>query len=387
MERAMKMVIGESRRRGWPMARASLAVVTAALLAACGQDDHRARGDAASGLPEVAIGSAAPVATVGLDSLRMEDALRQAAAMPRLRTLLIARHGDLLVERRFRGPALDAPANVKSVSKSVLSALVGIAIAEGTIESVDQPIAPFFDRYLASDPDPRKREITVGHLLSMQSGLERTSGTHYGRWVSSPDWVRYALTRPMVAEPGGPRMYSTGNSHLLSAMLTQAAGQNTWAYARDKLAQPLGVALPRWPADPQGIFFGGNEMRMTPRAMVRFGELYRNGGRHEGRQIVPESWVRESLTPRTGSRREGEGYGYGWFVGEVRGHPVFYAWGYGGQFIFVVPDLELTVVTTSDHDSPREWDHLRGIRQLLSDWIVPAAEAGSAAARDGADRA
>ncbi len=199
---------------------------------------------------------------------------------------------------------------------------------------------------------------------------------------TSRDWVGYALGRPLVAEPGTRRIYSTGNSHLLSAILTRSTGQSTWAYARDRLSEPLGMQLPRWPTDPQGIFFGGNEMRMTPRAMVRFGELYRNGGRHEGRQVIPEDWVRVSLEPRAGARGRGEQYGYGWFLTSVRGHPMFYAWGYGGQFIFVIPDLELTVVTTSDPDVERERDHLRSVRALLADWIVPAAEAGARGAGD-----
>jgi CubicO group peptidase (beta-lactamase class C family) len=343
-------------------------------------------GDAASG-GERTERAAGPIAathraerppSVGLDSTLIADALRRAAALPRLRALVIARHGDILVERRFRGPALDAPVNVKSVSKSVLSALVGIAIAERHLTGVDQPIAPFFERQLGADADPRKRRIEVGHLLSMQSGLERTSGAHYGAWVMSRDWVRYAIRRPMIAEPGGPRIYSTGNSHLLSAVLTDATGQSTWAYARSRLAEPLGIALPRWPADPQGIFFGGNEMRLSPRGLVRFGELYRNAGRYDGRQIVPESWVRESLVPRAQAWRRDEGYGYGWFLGRVRGHAMFYAQGYGGQFLFVVPGLELTVVMTADPDSPRERDHLAASRRLFADWIVPAAEAGAA---------
>ncbi|CAN5755024.1 hypothetical protein BH23GEM9_BH23GEM9_32190 [soil metagenome] len=109
---------------------------------------------------------------------------------------------------------------------------------------------------------------------------------------------------------------------------------------------------------------------------IRFGEMYRNGGRHDGQQIVPESWVRQSLTPRTGARRPGEGYGYGWFLSQVAGYPMFYAWGYGGQFLFVVPALELTVVTTSDPDVVREGDHLRAVRRILRELIVPAAVAG-----------
>jgi CubicO group peptidase (beta-lactamase class C family) len=360
------------------VAAGALSVSGLAVLAGCGGEERGAAVEAPTRVLAVEAGDrSAAVASVGMDSLGLAGAFARAAELPRLRTLVVGRHGEIVEERRFRGPSLDAPANVKSVSKSVLSALVGIAIAEGHLGGVAQPIAPFFAAHLRADDDARKQEITVGHLLSMQSGLERTSGGNYGRWVGSPHWTRYAITRPLVAEPGGPMLYSTGNSHLLSALLTSATGESTWSYARSRLAEPLGISLPRWPADPQGIYFGGNEMRMTPRAMFRFGELYRNGGRHGDVQVVPESWVRDSLTPRTRSPWSGEAYGYGWFVSEVRGHRVFYGWGYGGQFIFVVPDLELTVVTTSDPDAPRERDHLREVRRLLSDWIIPAAETGS----------
>jgi CubicO group peptidase (beta-lactamase class C family) len=353
-------------------------LLAAVLLAGCA--DAGGQGGAGSPPAEPAAERSpapAPPPTVGLDSARMALALEQAASLPRLRTLVVGRHGEIEVERRFRGPSLETPANVKSVSKSVLSAVVGIAIADGHLGGADQPVAPFFSRYLAGDPDPRKRQITIGHLLSMQSGLERTSGAGYGRWVASRDWVGFVMSRPMAGEPGRTRSYSTGNSHLLSAVVTQATGRSTWAYARERLAEPLGIALPRWPADPQGIYFGGNEMRLTPRAMFRFGEMYRNGGRIDGRQVVPEDWVRLSLQPHAVSERNGRPYGFGWFLDEVQGHPMFYAWGYGGQFIFVVPDLELTVVTTSDPDAPREGTHLRAIRELLRDWIVPAALAGA----------
>jgi CubicO group peptidase (beta-lactamase class C family) len=370
-------------------------ILAAAIAAGCGAPDEHPPGPGAGDAggrgasdsaprpsaprPSAPRASAPPPTppTVGLDSALLEAAVERAAALPRLRTLIIARHGETQVERHFRGPALDAPANVKSVSKSVLSALVGIAIAEGYLEGVGQPVAPFFQRYLTADDDQRKQDITVGHLLSMQSGLERTSGANYGRWVSSPNWVRYAITRPMVADPGKTRLYSTGNSHLLSAVLTQATGRSTLAFGRQYLAEPLGIRLPSWLADPQGIYFGGNEMRLTPRAMLRFGELYRNGGRHDGRQIVPEAWVRQSLEPRASSRWTGDGYGYGWFLTRVRGHDMFYAWGYGGQFIFIIPALELTVVTTSDPDVAREREHTREVRRLLAEWIVPAAEAGA----------
>ena len=172
----------------------------------------------------------------------------------------------------------DQPANIKSASKSVISALVGIAIDRGHIKSVKQPVADFFPDLFAGTDDP-KREITIEDLLTMRSGLESTSNRNYGAWVQSRNWVRYALARPLLAEPGTRMQYSTGNSHVLSAILTKATGKSTWQFAQEALAKPLGFSLAQWPRDPQGIYFGGNDMLMTPRQMVAFGELYLNRGR------------------------------------------------------------------------------------------------------------
>jgi CubicO group peptidase (beta-lactamase class C family) len=218
------------------------------------------------------------------------------------------------------------------------------------------------------------RAITIGQLLSMQSGLVRTSGPAYAGWVGSRNWIDYILSAPLIAEPGGPMIYSTGNTHLLSAILTQATGQSTFAFARDNLAKPLGIQLRPWPRDPQGIYFGGNQMRLSAHALLRIGELYRNGGRYGDRQIVPEAWIRASLTPRARSIFSGQEYGYGWFVSQIGQHELFYAWGYGGQFVFVVPDLALTVVTTSTPSGPRDFEHLGAIYDMLLHEIVPAAE-------------
>src|SRR5690606_10421134 len=150
--------------------------------------------------------------------------------------------------------------------------------------------------------------ITIENLLTMQSGLESTSNRNYGAWVLSSDWVAYALRQPLESAPGTRMAYSTGNTHLLSAILTEATGLSTLAYARRVLGEPLGFHLASWPTGPEGIYFGGNDMEMTPRQMVAFGELYLNGGRADDRQIIPERWVEASLEPRAESTRERERY-------------------------------------------------------------------------------
>jgi CubicO group peptidase (beta-lactamase class C family) len=308
-----------------------------------------------------------------LDPTLLAATLAAAAQHPRLRTLIAARHGQPLVERVFRGPGLDRPANIKSASKSVLSALVGIAIARGVLEGPEQRVAPLLGPLLPREADPRVHAITVGHLLSMRAGLERTSGGNYGAFVASRDWVRHILTRPFDDAPGGAMIYSTGSSHLLAAVLARATRRSVHALAQDWLGRPLGIAIPDWRRDPQGIHFGGNDMLLSPRALLRFGELYRNLGRHGGREVVPESWVRESWKPRGRSAWSGMPYGYGWWVAESDGLPVCFAWGYGGQMLYVVPELALTVAMTSDPDAPRVNGQIGELHALLTEGFIPAA--------------
>ena len=313
-------------------------------------------------------GQAPPVPPAITTPPALATAAASASTLPRLRSLLVSRRGELVLERYFKGARATTPANIKSASKSVISALVGAALVAGHLKDVTDPVAPYFAADLGSAPDPRKREITVEHLLTMQSGLESTSGRNYGAWVSSANWVRYALRQPLIAEPGTAMEYSTGNSHLLSAVLTKATRRSTWQFAQEALARPLGFTLPRWPQDPQGIFFGGNEMLMTPRQMVRFGELYLNDGRVGARQVLPDGWVQRSFVPRGRSRwgndRE---YGYSWWIRALGDKTAYYAWGYGGQFIFVVPASQMVIVTTSDPNVTTERrEHLDGVYALAA---------------------
>jgi CubicO group peptidase (beta-lactamase class C family) len=303
----------------------------------------------------------------------LDAAAKGANELPRLKSLLVSHKGVLILERYYNGARAGQLANIKSASKSVIAALVGIAVSKGAIKSVDQPIADYFPE-LANDPERRKREITIEDLVTMRSGLDSTSGRQYGAWVRSRNWVRYALAQQLIDEPGTRVEYSTGTSHLLSAILTKATKRSTWQFAQEELAKPLGFTLARWPQDPQGIYFGGNDMLMTPRQMIAFGELYENGGRVGDRQVIPKQWVEKADDgvgrSRWGSDRE---YGYGFWIRNFGAHKSYYAWGYGGQFIFIIPDLDLVVVTTSRSDvSTERRDHLGGIYDLVERLIVPA---------------
>ncbi len=220
----------------------------------------------------------------------------------------------------------------------------------------------------------------------MRPGLESTSGRQYGAWVTSRNWVDYALARPMVAAPGAAMDYSTGNTHLLSAILTKATKKSTLGFANEALGRPLGFTLPPWPTDPQGIYFGGNDMLMTPRQLLAFGELYLRGGRAGGAQVIPAAWVAKSCEGRPRdlppwARGVGPGgipdplrdraYGYAWWVHHLGGHDTCFAWGYGGQYVFVVPDLQLVIATTaSPNVSEERRDHRRQVVEMLTRLVV-----------------
>jgi CubicO group peptidase (beta-lactamase class C family) len=295
----------------------------------------------------------------------LEPAVKAASELPRLHSLIVSQRGRIILERYFNGRRETTPANVKSVSKSVISALVGIAV-DRKLLSLGDPIA----KYFTDLPEP-KRTITIAQLLAMQSGLESTSNRNYGAWVQSSNWVRHALAKPLVAAPGTQMIYSTGNTHILSALLTKATGKNTWQFAQEALAKPLGFSLSPWVRDPQGIYFGGNEMVMTPRQMLAFGEMYRNDGQVNGRQILSKTFIDDTFEPRGRSRISGREYGYGWWMRDMAGRKAYYAWGFGGQYIVLVPSLELTVVSTSAATvSEDRRDHRRTVDEIIEQLIV-----------------
>lgn len=303
-----------------------------------------------------------------------------AAQLPQLRSLLVSYHGQIVSEYHAKGVRSTSLANIKSASKSLISTLVGIAIDRGLITGLREPIASWYPE-LRQDKDPRKQRITIEDLLTMRSGLESTSGRNYGRWVQSPNWVRFALTRPMVANPGDGMQYSTGSSHLLSDILTKVTGVSTWQFANDALARPLGFTLARWPTDGQGIYFGGNDMLLTPMQMVSIGELYLHRGLVNQKQVMPAAWVDTSCVPRTASVFDGDRkYGYGWWMQEFQGGAACFAWGFGGQYIMVFRDLDLVVVATSSTAvNDDRFGYRRQLFELIEQQVLAPLRAASVA--------
>lgn len=310
-------------------------------------------------------------------SRTLTEVLEDAERLAPLETVIVSQSGEIIAERGYGGHRLDAPTNIKSASKTIISALIGIAIEKGILEGADQKIAPILRADLPSNADPRLEDITVGDLLTMRAGLEPTSGVNYGRWVASDNWVRAALTRPFVDDPGAGMLYSTGSSHLLSAILTQQTGRSTLANAREWLTPIPGFAIASWERDPQGIYLGGNQMAMTPRSLLAFGELYRNGGlAPDGTRVISQAWIDQSWSPHTRSIRTGDSYGYGWFLRNIGGEDTRFAWGFGGQMLYIVPALDLTVVMTSDETTgAANTGHRDDLHNLLAEIIATLRDA------------
>jgi CubicO group peptidase (beta-lactamase class C family) len=334
----------------------------------------------------------------GVDSAALAEIRGQVAkGYPQIRSVLVVRHGYLVYEAYWHGLDKTDGHDVRSVTKSVIGALVGIAIAEGKIKSVDQTVGELLAAQIPQDADPRIAQVTVKQLLTMTSGLAGDDESSGGdpriedAMVKSPDWVRHILGRRLETEPGTHFAYSNASSHLLSAIVATVTGQSTLAYARIKLFEPLGIrtdgafepvlgdsiddatfeayerASVAWPVDPQGFHYGAAYLRLPSRDLAKFGYLYLNGGRWDGRELIPADYVAAATSVSGSSPNHSMGYGWQWWVAIEEGRHTFTARGRGGQFIYVVPDLDLVTVITSNVETS-------GVdpKILITQTIVPA---------------
>lgn len=300
----------------------------------------------------------------------------RAKALPQCRSLAIRQFDRSVLAHAFRGPDISRAVPIKSVSKTVVAALTGVALDRGELSSVNDRLGAVAPALIPRGADRRVADLTIENLVTMQAGLERTSGANYGAWVNSRNWVADALSRPFVAQPGQQMLYSTGSFHILGAVLSEVSGQSLLSLARSRLGEPLGIDIPAWTRDPQGRYMGGNEMALTLEGMLRFGEMYRRVGQFGSAQVLSPAWVAQSFAPRTRSRFSGLDYGYGWFLGETAGIGYALARGYGGQIICVAPQLELTIALTSDPLQPaRSGGYFGDIMRLITTGIVPTAKA------------
>jgi len=314
-----------------------------------------------------------------VDGAKLQAALEFAGKQGlALHSVLVIRHGSIVLEKYFAPNDAASTHLLYSCTKSFVSALVGIAIGKGYITDVNRPVVSFFpgrsfvganSAHVSPQQILYKQTITVENLLTMSSGLDwsEADGTYSKMYSSSTDWVKFVLDAPMVAQPGRSFTYSSGSSHLLSAIIQKASGMNTYEFARENLFGPLGIKDPSWDRDPSGIPIGGWGLSLTPRDMAKLGYLYLHGGLWEGKQVVPFSWVRDSTRPHIRAYVNCQ-YGYQWWLDPSRSF--FAAIGRYGQGIFVVPGLDLVVVFTAHMDSgDPEVD-------LLKKYIIPACSPG-----------
>jgi CubicO group peptidase (beta-lactamase class C family) len=284
----------------------------------------------------------------GLDSTKLAEGLRQIQqkGIP-IHSLLIVRNGKVLLNATFYPYDGQSPHSVASVTKSLSTLLIGIAIDQGKL-SLDDKLVSFFPDTTIANPDSRKNDITIRDLASMSSGLD----CHYEpneptvqAMEASPNWVQFGLDLHMAYKPGSHWEYCGVGMHLLSAILEKATGMTALEYARQNLFEPLGITEVSWPTDPQGVNMGAGNTRLLPEDMAKIGYLYLHGGVWEGKQIISQSWVDNSIKEQY-SIPGGDRYGYGWWSSVNDSGMSFFAQGNGGQRIIVNPGYNSIVVTT-----------------------------------------
>ncbi len=287
--------------------------------------------------------------------------------------LLVVRHGYIIAEAYYEPYTETTQHNLASIAKSLTSILIGMAMQQGAITSVDQRLVDFFPDRTIANLDARKQAITLEDLLTMTAGFGcRDAGDQtVEQMIRRPDWVQFMLDLPMSRDPGMDFNYCNGVSHLLSAIVHETTGLTALELTRERLFPVLGIGRVTWERDPDGNPAGGWGLYMTPRDMARLGYLYLNDGMWDGEQLVPAAYVAAST--RRHSSDGFMGYGYQWWVSSAVD---FRAIGAGGQYIIVRPDVDLVVVFTSDPQRSN-YEELTG---LLTHYILPAVRHGESAA-------
>ena len=310
----------------------------------------------------------------GMNPDLIGDGLARLADSPTRRSIIIMRKGYIVYESYFNGSHAADSNNIASVSKSMLSALVGIAIDRGHFESTDDRIADFLPEYFAA-AEPRLRELTLHHMLTMTHGLAWEENEAARLLNRSENWLADILSIPMSSEPGTQFLYSTGVSHVLSAVLTEATGMSVCEFAHRFLFEPLGIEAEFWGVDPQGYFTGGHSVSMTAREVARFGQLFLDEGAWQGEQIVPGWWVAASTAPQVDIGNNYAGYGYYWWLNRIAEYDMYSALGAGGQILHVIPELETVLVTTHGFQgNQRDYAEEAESYQFLWDYLIPAVE-------------
>jgi CubicO group peptidase (beta-lactamase class C family) len=315
-----------------------------------------------------------------LDPTLVAELYLDAAELETLYGLLVVKNGHLIAEKYFNEGSVGQKARIQSATKSVTSALVGIALDRGCLSSVEQKMLDFYPEVAGQITDPRKEQITLREMLQMRAGFPWEE-SHADLWegLLSGRYVPLIEAFPLVADPGTEFYYSNLTSNWLGIIVDRACGKHLRAYAEENLFSPMGVEAGTWGTDWEGHNNGCGDLHLTARDMAKFGLLYLNGGDWEGNQIIPADWVHDSL--RTYSedawdnigRFRDIGYGYQWWSARAGDQHVNFAWGHGGQLIVLVDKLDMVVVTTADpfwlEHNDESWKHEKATISLVADFV------------------
>ena len=270
-------------------------------------------------------------------------------------SVLVARKGQIIVEEYFGDFDEQTLHSTRSASKVLTSALIGIAIDQGFIAGVDNKILPYFPEYEGTieNWDERKRDISIAHILAMSSGVRGNEDNMY----PTEDWIKFYLDQPLATAPGERFSYATSGVVTLGNIITRASDLRIPTFANRYLFEPLGIVAYKWPITnsrgSQGLAMTGGGLHLRPRDMLKFGQLYLNGGRWNGAQIISEEWIAASVTKHATSDLYGEDFGYLWRMIDrtIEGQLLrsYEAWGNGGQFIIVFPSIDVVVVFTGEN--------------------------------------
>jgi CubicO group peptidase (beta-lactamase class C family) len=318
----------------------------------------------------------------GMDSKKLAQLVDWGTAH-RFDSLLVVRHGKIVLDAYYAPYIAGIPHDLYSVTKSVTGTLAAIAWKEGLLDSTSHRVLDFFDHSKIANIDPRKEAITVQNLLDMTSGLAWTEEVGNSippietdkQMSRSQDWVKFILDRPMSNAPGDSFNYDSGNPHLLSAILTKLTGMSAVDYAKAKLFGPLGIDDVSWAYDLQGISTGGFGLRLKPRDMAKIGYLYLRNGRWEGKQLLPDAWI-DKVSHATIDMHLSPGLRYSNLFWALPEKHIYMARGWHGQMIMIFPDLDIVAVTTGHNGYPSSEfaDAVSG--SVKSDTTIPADAAG-----------
>ncbi len=332
----------------------------------------------------------------GIDATTLNKAIEEAKNINQLRSFLVAKNGKLVIEEYFDLKGDPRPQRIQSATKSITSLLIGIAIDKGFIDSEAEAIKSYFPEYFAEYPDEEKENITIQQLLTMSSRLNFVDNSAWSKYENTKSWSEpgaykaywfadnardQALGYELVkSDDDQVMLYSTPACDLLTTVIRRSTGMTSKDFADKYLFSPLGIKNYLWIHDSAFNYHGGFTIFLRPRALARIGQMVLDGGRVKDQQIVSQSWldtsfrvyVPEFVTMDTIPTTVD--YGYLWYVGSIKGYKYRFAWGYGGQFIFMIPEANTLVVTTAypEPDGQTHWDKSQQIIKSLMRTVIEA---------------